>query len=137
MARHVHAELIMQYATELAESGVCQIKNWEFRNKGGDQIWEQCSTAPEWRGRLEYRRKPRTIVINGFEVPEPVREELCRGDVYYLPDFSYNKDKRFAVCTWSDHHWDYSRLKAGVIHLTKEAAEIHAKALLSFTEKKE
>jgi hypothetical protein len=28
---------------------------------------------PHWISNVDYRRKPRTININGIEVPEPVR----------------------------------------------------------------
>ena len=34
---------------------------------------------------------------------------------------------------WNNSNYNYHFLKAGLIHLTPEAAELHAKALLSFT----
>ena len=77
--------------------------------------------------------KPKTININGYEVPEPVRTRLNDGDTYYIPDvLSYD----FYISDWwSNTDQDLKFLNLGLIHLTKEAAIQHAKALLSFTAK--
>lgn len=78
--------------------------------------------------------KPKTININGFEVPEPVREPLNEGNRYYMADTTSLMNTEFV---WDNDETDYNALEAGIIHLTKEAAELHAKALLSFTRKKD
>ena len=82
-----------------------------------------------------YRVKPKTMNINGYEFPEPVRTKLNDGDTYYIPDvLSYD----FYISDgWSDTGQDLKFLNLGLIHLTKEAAIQHAKALLSFTAKTE
>lgn len=83
-----------------------------------------------------FRIAPKTININGHEVPEPVREPLGDGCVYYIPAFDNTR-----LCTfcshWSGDSIDLLWLSRGLIHLTPEAAEAHAKALLSFTQIKE
>lgn len=81
-----------------------------------------------------YRIKPRTININGYEVPEPVREPLDFGTNYWLS--SVNSDYPFTKFMWADQKTDRRWLCEGRIHLTQEAAELHSKALLSFTAKK-
>ena len=84
--------------------------------------------------RDEFKIKPKTININGFEVPEPVMFELENNKKYWAVNLSY----RLCIeATWNRDAIDKERLKYGVIHLTKEAAELHAKALLSFTAVKE
>jgi hypothetical protein len=77
--------------------------------------------------------KPKTININGFEVPEPVRKPLDNGESYYLAGIT--KIDSDCVATWHNNLCDYNWLQKGLIHLTKEAAILHTKALLSFTEK--
>jgi hypothetical protein len=86
-----------------------------------------------------FRVAPKTININGHEVPEPVREPLCSGDKYYLVDVTYELDfcDELTPWEWDGDEADKRWLSCGLIHLTKEAAEAHAKALLSFTKIKE
>lgn len=77
--------------------------------------------------------KQKTININGFEVPEPCREEP--KPIYtevYLVDFGTIPNYRKVEYIHSNY---YQYLQEGLVHLTKEAAELHAKALLSFTKK--
>lgn len=85
--------------------------------------------APE-----DFRIKPKTININGHEVPEPVREPLEDKQRYSYPDIC---DPELIVSAnyFGDEH-DQLLLSRGLIHLTSEAAEAHAKALLSFTQVK-
>lgn len=81
----------------------------------------------------EFRSKPKTININGFKVPEPVRRPLDKGVRYYIPmlfgRFGYSPT------VWDGDEFDIKTLKMGIMHLTKEAAIAHTKALLSFTAK--
>ena len=78
------------------------------------------------------RRKPRTININGFLVPEPLRDGLEIGGVYFLADCICNEIEEYR---WSGSDIALLWLPSGLLHSTKEAAELHAKALLSFTRK--
>lgn len=81
------------------------------------------------------RIKPKVININGIEVPEPMREMPPEGTSVYWPGFGPDS---------GDTHTESADvgcypamlpylLRKGLLHLTKEAATIHAKALLSFT----
>ena len=129
MTKHIHAELMLQYAQDAMETD----KPWErWECCRSDGVWDELSKHPMWTERMGYRRKPRTININGFEVPEPVREPLEDGDIYYLISFA---DDIYEM-EWRGHESGKRWLNLGIIHLTREAAELHAKALLSFTEKK-
>lgn len=74
---------------------------------------------------------PKTIRIGEYDVPEPVREPLEDGKEYW------GVDPTATELAWS-YKWNNAgfcnlMLRRGLIHLTKEAAVIHAKALLSLT----
>lgn len=85
-----------------------------------------------------YRVAPRTLTINGHEVPEPLRELPGDGLVYYIHIEPGDID-----CMAQAISVDYYKealpvlLKMGLLHRTREAALAHAKALISFTEVKE
>lgn len=80
------------------------------------------------------RVKPATININGHEVPEPLRVAPADGAAYWRVTVS-DKQLAGAVNTWNDDVYDHRWLARGLCHATKEAAEQHARALLSFTTK--
>ena len=94
--------------------------------------WE--STSPLWGDNAIYRAKPAptlslAIIVNGIEVPEPVREALEVGQRYWLADptsITFHK-KTY----WGDDDIDIRILNRGLIHLTEEAAVAHAKAMLA------
>ena len=81
------------------------------------------------------RIKPKVININGIEVPEPMREMPPEGTSVYWPGFgpdSGDTHTESADVGYYPAMLPYL-LRKGLLHLTKEAAAIHAKALLSFT----
>lgn len=106
---------------------------WEFRQTPTSE-WSPLSKSPRWDSHCEYRRRPgKVIKIGQHSIPEPVRQELEIGQAYYIPsivshDFVFRSQ-------WNGNKYDKSRLLAGIIHLTEEAAALHAKALIQFTQK--
>lgn len=71
---------------------------------------------------------PKTITVNGFEVPEPMREEPEHRQMVYLAHaahFDFNLD-----FTWQRDNCAVNWLSRGLIHSTKESAIAHAKAML-------
>jgi hypothetical protein len=129
--KHKHAELMALYAQDAMETDK-PWERWERRYKG-HTYWQSLNCCPTWTPITEYRRKPRTININGFEVPEPVREPLKDGQEYY--DVSIGSADNVVKYTWRGESWDFHTMDKGIVHLTKEAAMLHAEALLSFTQK--
>lgn len=121
---HPHADLIMKYA-EIAQHDA---EPWKYYEELISGTWCNCQNHLCFYENLEYRLKPRTININGFEVPEPLRNEPSDGTDYYVLDMSEISEMKWTSDV-SEHQW----LKAGIIHLTREAAEKHLEALLSFT----
>lgn len=131
MSKHKHAENMMAYAQDAMET-VTPWERWEYYG-GMKDLWHPVRGHPRWSELTQYRRKPRTININGFDVPEPVREPLKYGVAYYIPDIGGYPSK-YGSFLWSGDIYNTICLNRGMIHLTQEAAEIHARAILSFTE---
>jgi hypothetical protein len=129
--KHKHAENMLAYAQDAMETDK-PWERWEYYDRI-QESWVTTKVSPLWREKNQYRRKPRTININGFEVPEPVRVPLETDTNYYCPHLA--SSELVSVSTWWDDGCDARRLNSGIIHLTKEAAVTHAKALLSFTQK--
>lgn len=130
--KHKHAENMLAYAQDAMETDK-PWERWEYLAIECSNTWRKCEGQPAWHFAMEYRRKPRTININGFEVPEPVWEPLEDMQEYFVPSLAYDAG---ADChTWHGDKYDFRWLEKGLIHLTKEAAATHAKALLSFTQK--
>lgn len=130
--KHKHAELMALYAKDAMETD----KPWErWERHSISTVWITLVGHPNWHTTTQYRRKPRTININGFDVHEPVREPLIGGSIYYAAQPSSVSENGDAVrLQWIGNFVDKILLQKGLIHLTKEAAETHAKALLSFTQ---
>ena len=128
--KHKHAELMMEYAKDALETDK-PWERWEHKNQVSDEWRTFTHCHPDWNQDRFYRRKPRTININGFEVPEPYRGEMKYGSTYYFPWLEGGKG--FGYNTWQGDEIDGDIFKNGALHLTKEAAILHSKALLSFT----
>ena len=88
---------------------------------------------PNFNSDTKFRVKPEIILINGIEVPAPEQQALDTGTIYYMPTLL--NSTLFGCCSWDNDGEDKRTLSRGLVHLTKEAAEQHAKALLSFTSK--
>lgn|SRR5574343_43687 len=134
--KHPLAELMLQYAKDAMETDK-PWESWEV-NMGScpEDYWTSLYSHPVWDSKNKYRRKPKTININGFEVPEPLREIPKEKTTVYYVDLIYSEGVTEYVYYPDLEERSYiikAGLPLGIVHLTKEAAELHAKALLSFT----
>lgn len=127
MPGHPHADL-MAKAAEIAKTD----KEWysQFQRLIGGE-WQTTIVGFVFQPEIKYRLKPRFIDINGHQVPEPVREPLEGDQEYWIADIRY----AVSVFNWENNDADNRWLERGIIHLTKEAAEAHSAAMLSFTQK--
>ena len=129
---HVHAELMLQYA----EDAKTHAEPWElWQTKGDARIWWDCRTHPMWGKDTKYRRKTKTHFVHGVEIPD-LRVSPKYGEYYYLADpteseFTYlylfhgdTQDNR-----WSERGLTYQPTEEG-----KQAAKLHAKAMLGMLE---
>ncbi|MDX7989179.1 hypothetical protein FE392_18000 [Xenorhabdus sp. 12] len=134
---HIHADLTMEYA-KLAQETERPWEYFQYRTHGNEK-WLDCNTLFAFHSAYQYRLKPRTIKIGNFDVPEPVREPLEEGAEYFYPYVSGTEESDmggfFSRDYWAGWCVDMTRLKRGLIHLTPEAAELHAKSLISLTSK--
>lgn len=73
--------------------------------------------------------KPKTMLVNGFEVPEPMRLAPRYRSKCYSP--GVNNDNFVLEDHWIGDDLCHRRLSRGLIHSTKEAAIAHAKAMLN------
>ena len=129
---HPLAELMLQYAQDALESET-PWESWEFC-WNNNNLWLSCTEHPLWSSsQLVYRKKPKTININGFEVPEPLREVPIENKVCYVVNLA--DPVKIVNCVDSKAYFCFLKqtLEKGLVHSTAEAAELHAKALLSFT----
>ena len=123
---HPHAASMLLYAQDAAETDK-PWERWEFTSNYAG--FNKCLKHPEWNDHFEYRRKPKTITVNGIEVPEPIREELKNLERYYLAyPFS---EELYSEYYWTGAKPDKLWLENGLIHSTREAAIAHAKAMLA------
>lgn len=105
-------------------------KQIQDRASGSNSAWNDVSAAYVLQALsddchyVKFRVKPETIAINGIEVPEPVRVAPPDGTKYWfvvLSDIGH---------LWQGRDSDLLRLKQARCHLTQEAAEQHARALI-------
>ena len=78
-----------------------------------------------------WEEPPKTIRIGEYDVPEPVRERLEDDKEYWGVDPT--AEELAWKYKWNNAFFCNLMFRRGLIHLTKEAAVIHAKALLSLT----
>ena len=125
---------MMLYAQDAMETDK-PWERWQIKMKGDDAQWENIQQCPLWSECFEYRQKPRTIDINGYEFPEPVRSPLEKGTIYYIPYINITEEDVMPIYKfeWCGDKYDFNYLKKGFVHLTEAAGVQHAKALLSFT----
>jgi len=129
--KHKHAELMMEYAKDAMETDMPWLR-WEKKIMGIDDEFVGCGGNPSWSDYSKYRRKPRTININGYKVPEPYRGEMKDGDPYY--GVSLNSNSECVSEVWYDECYCNRAMLNGLVHLNKDAAMAHTRDLLSFTE---
>ena len=79
-------------------------------------------------------KSPKTIYINGFEVPEPCTKGIEYGIDYYVPCFNNERNWEHYRC-YDDEQY-YLHLKKGIVHNNVDSAIAHTKALLSFKQEK-
>ena len=130
MTAHIHAELMKLYAEDAMETD----KPWERWSVrlAPCRVWRPLRGHPSWDEDSQYRRKPRTIRIGEYDVPEPLRTAPERGTRYWVVSTNCLPIAAHAE-VWVDFPAEREWLEHGLIHLNYEAAELHAKALLSFT----
>jgi len=126
--KHIHADLMAQYAQDAMESDK-PWERWEFRDFDVD--WSDCRGHPSWMEHRQYRRKPQTITRT-ITYTEPLKEPPENRVVYMArPDI----DTFYLVPKYFKNDRSLKELvRRGLLHTTKEAAIAHAKAMVGVEE---
>ena len=127
---HIHAAAMAEYAKDAVDTDM-PWELWEVSILESSDEYRNLLGHPDWAVTRKYRRKPKVILINGREVPEPCRTPLDIDDVYWT--FTFFAEEGVTHFCWSDDIEEITALKNGFVHLTKGAAEKHFDALKSFT----
>lgn len=129
---HQHAELMAQYAED-EKTNAEPWRIWQHYALGPfGEDWFECQNHPDWCEITEYRRKPKTKMIHGVEVPD-ISFAPDTGDFYYHPTISNRNYYASTQATRSKfdelahrHMMCYPHTEEG-----KQAAILHAKAMLN------
>ncbi|MBI6548320.1 hypothetical protein [Xenorhabdus lircayensis] len=126
---HPHAILIAEYAKLAAEND--EPWRWFQYRKNVFVNWQDCTKPLVFNHDWEYRLKPspQIIRIGEWDVPVPERKPPLKGTTYYAPDIL--TDNYVDPLIWDNSHLDLRLLNRGLVHLTSDAANTHAHALLS------
>lgn len=116
--RHKYADLIIQWANDTSLEIELLIAQGQWIR----------TENPCWSAGVEYRIKPKTITINSIEVPKPESDAPTEGTIYHFP--TPNSAYSTNYYRWENNNTDKLLLKRGMVHLTREAALQHAKALI-------
>jgi len=129
--KNKHQEFLDAVAAGKADEWEVHYKRWATGDwgSGGNEahVWEIERHQNDW----ETRRKPQTITVNGREVPVPYKGPLDTDKVYFVasptaPEYVITASDCIRMCSeWASR---------GILHLTKEAAVAHAKAMLGADE---
>lgn len=120
-----HAQEILPLVTAQANGEVIQMY------VAGE--WFDCKEPTAFVDGCKYRVKPKTILVNGFEVSEPMREAPKDGQRYFLA--SPASRLYFTSSDWNDEDFDQRYMSRCLVHATKSAAIAHAKAMLGIDPK--
>ncbi|WP_387693034.1 hypothetical protein [Photorhabdus sp. RM71S] len=124
--RHVHAELMLQYAQDALKTD----KPWKLWEIGdGADGWDDLDDHPWWIKDSEYRRKPEIIKVGKVSFPKPICEIPSVNTLCYF--VAIHSNMNILNNNWhNDSVVLNTYLKRGLIHLTEDAAQQHLDALI-------
>lgn len=132
--RHPHAALMIQFAKEFAED-IDAYKNWEYSVDTKQLDWKVMdSNGMSWESKYSFRKKQNVIIIGDIQVPVPETVEPEYGTRYYYPAvYNFSHENQYSSTIWDHNEFDEVMLMRGFVHLTKEAAIAHTKAIIALT----
>jgi hypothetical protein len=108
--------------------------DWDdFVDKNGswnyNDDWKLCLLNGDFDGYAwEFRIAPRTILVNGVEVPAPEKDAPADGAEYFVPQFL--DIGAYEALYWKQDELDARLLERGLVYLDKASAIARAKAML-------
>lgn len=122
--QHLRADLMFLYATDAKTTD----KPWTRWQKKVDGEWVQCETHPAWDD-AEYRRCRVVITVGKHSFIKGETEPLTIGTSYFY--IAYGQERGFYdySARWQGLSWEMKLLEHGLVHLSMENAQQHAKVL--------
>lgn len=133
---HPHAELMMAYAED-AKTHAEPWKLWQATH--ADHPWTDLECNPSWCALNLYRRKPKTHLVHGVEVPD-LRIKPSRGENYYYPLPTSPNLVRQTIFIHGDDGDKYilrNNLCYEYTEAGKQAAILHAKIMLGIAQQEQ
>lgn len=101
-----------------------------------DNEWEYFymgSTPVSWLldGDHQFRLAQETIKIGDVSFPKPYQGEMEYDQFYYYPTIDFKS--LYDSTTWTGTPTDHMLMGRNLVHLTKENAIVHAKALIKLS----
>lgn len=125
-AEHPYASILRAIADGLEVQWNDPYGNWGSQNDGTTLIEIVEALYPPGR----YRIKPRTVTVNGIELPAPETVPPANGTICFFPNLATSGALSFV---WAGTAIQLEALADGIVHLTKDAAAQWKEALLSIT----
>ena len=127
---HAHAESMALYAQD-AKTHTEPWKLWQM--KTGSHDWIDCKFSPAWNLSCEYRRKQKTKLIHGVEIP--VFEFVPKvGEKYYAANVDVHEFFDHWLRTSERCVFTQRMIERGLVYPYteegKQAAILHSKAML-------
>lgn len=134
---HVHAQNMKLYAEDAAKTAT-PWRLWEYGifEENRKITWMSMTVHPLWDVDMIYRRKPQYLFINNYKFPEPLKTiplDAKIDDCFWLVKLDNSQLVVEIDLPRCDNLILAQLLQKGLLHSTKAAAILHAKALLSFT----
>lgn len=126
---HKYAQVLRWIADGEEVQGKITAGSWaDLQNFSEEHSTAILKGDPHPFSNYEFRLKPRTITVNGREIVEPERKALEDDQAYWVPSIA--REELQSQANWAGDAFDLRCLERGLVHLTKENAIAHAKAML-------
>lgn len=124
---HPHKDILIAIANGLPVSDIeAKHSTWNCWEPFYDYPFDIFQYPHSW----EVRIKVKTVMFNGVELPEPVKETPKNLETLYVP--RPESPDNYVKFHWLNSDYDKLALKKGLIHKTKEAAIAWADAMTPF-----
>lgn len=127
---HIHAELMAQYAED-AKTTDRPWELWQVKCAAG--IWHRCQQHPKWECNTGYRRKPKTKLIHGVEIPDFEFTPKV-GEEYYTASPTMRNLYYIGIKNTEDCKFTRRMMEFGLVYPPteegKQATILHSKAML-------
>lgn len=115
-------ENLLRHIADNEEAGLDWCAGLNFKLGGGPN-WEDVIDNPEW-----FSLKPKTRMVNGFEVPAPMSKKPANGQTYFSTYFE--NESYVGDYSWANDDVDNLLFKRNICFSEPEAAAANAKAML-------